>query len=78
MAQGKKTGPNPSDRRRAGSKHHVITDARGVPLVARVTAANLNDITYLDPLVEALPAIRGRPGRPPRWPGALQGDREFS
>ena len=30
--RGKKTGPNPTDRRKAGSKHHLITDARGVPL----------------------------------------------
>jgi transposase len=76
-ARGKKTGPNPTDRRKAGSKHHVITDARGVPLVAQVTAANVNDITQLDPMVAALPAVRGRRGRPPRKPWALQGDRAY-
>jgi transposase len=75
--RGKKTGPNPTDRRKKGSKHHVITDARGVPLAAQVTAANVNDITQLDPLVDALPAVRGRPGRPRRRPGALQGDRGY-
>jgi transposase len=42
-----------------------------------LTAANVNDITQLDPLVAALPSIRGRRGRPPRWPGALQGDRGY-
>jgi len=42
-----------------------------------VTAANVNDITHLDPLVDALPAIRGRRGRPRRWPEALQGDRGY-
>ena len=76
-ARGKKTGPNPTDRRKAGSKHHLITDARGVPLVAQVTAANVNDITHLDPMVDALPAVRGRRGRPRRKPGALQGDRGY-
>lgn len=76
-ARGKKTGPNPTDRRKAGSKHHLITDARGVPLVAQITAANVNDITQLDPLVAALPAVRGRPGRPKRRPGVLQGDRGY-
>src|SRR5262249_24447162 len=25
--RGKKTGPNPTDRRKTGSKHHVLTDA---------------------------------------------------
>jgi transposase len=41
------------------------------PLVAQVTAANVNDITHLDPMVDALPAVRGRRGRPRRTPGAL-------
>ena len=36
-----------------------MTDARGVPLVAHVTAANVNDITHLDALVADLPAARG-------------------
>jgi transposase len=76
-ARGKKTGPNPTDRRKAGSKHHLVTDARSVPLVAQVTAANVNDITLLDPLVAALPAVRGRRGRPRRRPDALQGDRGY-
>ena len=39
-----------------------MTDARGVPLVAHVTAANVNDITHLDALVADLPAVRGRCG----------------
>jgi transposase len=76
-ARGKNTGPNPTDRRKKGSKHHLITDARGVPLVAQVSAANVNDITHLDPMVDALPAVRGRRGRPRRKPGALQGDRGY-
>jgi transposase len=45
--------------------------------VAQVTAANVNDITQLDPLVAALPAVRGRSGRPRRRPDALQGDRGY-
>jgi transposase len=75
--RGKKTGPNPTDRRKAGSKHHIITDAHGIPLVAQVTAANVNDISQLDSLVDALPAVRGKRGRPRRWPGVLQGDRGY-
>src|SRR5260370_37435297 len=67
----KKTGPNPTDRRKARSKHHIVTDARGVPLVAHVTAANVNDITHLDALVAHLPAVRGRRGRPRRRPDVL-------
>src|ERR1700677_3347230 len=33
-ARGKKTGPNPTDRRKSGSKHHLATDANGIPLAA--------------------------------------------
>ena len=72
-----KTGPNPTDRRKAGSKHHVLTDAHGIPLVASLTAANRNDITELLPLVNALPPLRGRPGRPVRKPALIQGDRAY-
>jgi transposase len=48
-----------------------------VPLVGQVTAANVNDITQLDRLVRALPAIRGCRGRPRRRPDVLQGDRGY-
>jgi len=76
-ARGKKTGPNPTDRRKAGSKHHVLTDADGIPLVATLTAANRPDITQLLDLVDAMPAIGGRPGRPCRKPDVVQGDRGY-
>jgi len=76
-ARGKKTGPNPTDRRKAGSKHHVLTDARGIPLVARLTAAHRHDVTQLLPLVDAMPALQGRAGRPVRKPQVVQGDRGY-
>jgi transposase len=44
---GEETGPNPTDRGKSGSKHHVMTDAQGIPLVATVAAANVNDVTQL-------------------------------
>ena len=43
--------PNPTDRVKAGSKHHVIADARGVPLAASLTGANAPDVTQALPLV---------------------------
>jgi transposase len=76
-ARGEKTGPNPTDRRKAGSKHHVLTDAHGIPLVAHLTAANRHDITQLLPLVDAMPPLRGRPGRPARKPRLVHGDRGY-
>src|SRR3972149_6451003 len=76
-ARGKKTGPTPTDRRKAGSKHHVLTDANGIPVVARLTSANRHDVTQLLPLVDGIPPLRGRPGRPLRKPGLVQGDRGY-
>jgi transposase len=77
VARGEKTGPNPTDRRKAGSKHHLLTDSQGIPLAAQLTAANRNDITQLLPLVDAVPPVRGRPGRPRRKPDLVQGDRGY-
>ena len=37
---GELTGPNPTDRARAGSKHHRLTDAGGIPLAALTGAAS--------------------------------------
>src|ERR1035437_8662885 len=76
-ARGGKTGPNPTDRHKAGSKHHVLTDAHGIPLVALLTAANRHDITQLLPLVDAMPTLRGCPGRPVSKPRLVQGDRGY-
>jgi len=74
---GEKTGPNPTDRGKKGSKHHVIVDAQGLPLAESLTPANANDITQLLPLVDAIPAIAGQPGHPRRRPEAIQGDRAY-
>ncbi|MFM0287969.1 IS5 family transposase [Paraburkholderia megapolitana] len=74
---GRKTGPNPTDRARPGSKHHLLTDANGTPLVAILTGANRNDMTQLTSLVEALRPIRGAHGRPLSWPRHLYADRGY-
>ena len=74
---GEKTGPNPTDRRKAGSKHHLISDARGIPLAATLTPANAHDITQLIPLVMAIPKIAGLRGRPRQRPDRVQGDRAY-
>jgi transposase len=68
------TGPSPVDRAKPGSKHPVITDARGIPLASSVTAANVNDIDQSAPLFDAIPEVAGKVGHPKRKPEALQGD----
>src|SRR4051794_32315795 len=61
---GEETGPNPTDRRKKGSKHHVATDAHGVPLATELTGAQRHDTTQMLPLVDAIPPIKGPRGRP--------------
>ena len=74
---GEKTGPNPTDRRKRGSQHHVLTDAQGVPLAALVTGAHRHDVTQLLPLLEAIPPVRGKCGRSRRRPRRVPGDRGY-
>jgi transposase len=42
-----------------------------------LTGGNRNDITQLLPLVDAIPPVRGRRGRPRRRPRKLFGDRAY-
>ena len=74
---GQKTGPNPTDRSKPGSKHHVLTDAHGVPLQVQTSAANTPDIKRLLPLVVNIPKVRGKPGRPRSRPKRLYADRAY-
>ncbi|WP_435105598.1 IS5 family transposase, partial [Nocardiopsis synnemataformans] len=72
-----KVGPSPVDRGRPGSEHHVITDAHGTPLAVSLTGGNRHDVTQLLPLLQAIPAVRGRPGRPQSRPRRLYADRAY-
>ncbi|WP_280908692.1 IS5 family transposase [Streptomyces sp. SAI-117] len=72
-----KTGRSPVDRGRSGSKHHLICDATGIPLAVALTGGNRNDITQLVPLLEAIPPIRGKRGRPRQRPKEIYADRGY-
>src|SRR5271170_628737 len=76
-ARREKTGPSPVDRRKNGSKHHLVVDASGVPLATILTAANRNDVTQLIPLIDAIPPIGGKIGAPLRKPEEVMGDRGY-
>lgn len=71
---GEDTGPNPTDRGKSGSKHHVLTDAQGVPLTATVTAANVPEVTQIFEVLSDMPAVGGKPGPARQKPERLQGD----
>jgi transposase len=74
---GEKTGPNPTDRRKLGSKHHLLTDTHGIPLAITLTGANRHDVTQLLPLLDKIPRVKGKRGAPRRRPDQLQGDRAY-
>ena len=42
-----------------------------------LTGANAHDVTQLLPLVQAIPSVRGKRGRPRRRPDSLQADRGY-
>ena len=77
MKGGPATGPSPVDRAKAGSKHHLIVEAHGIPLAAITTGGNRNDVTQLLPLIGAIPPVRGLRGRPRQRPRHLYADRGY-
>lgn len=76
-SKGDHVGPSSVDRAKPGSKHHVITDATGIPLAVTLAGGNRHDVTQLIPLLDALPIIGGRRGRPWRRPRYLYADRGY-
>ena len=74
---GEDTGPNPTDRGKSGSKHHVLTDAHGIPLAATVTAANVNEVTQVFRVLSDLSPVGGKPGPKRQKVERLQGDRGY-
>ena len=65
------------DRGKRGSKHHILSCGRGNPLVAQTSAGNVNDISRFVSLIDAVPPVRGRRGRPKRRPARVYGDRAY-
>src|SRR3954447_17323698 len=47
---GELTGPNPTDRGKRGTKHHVAVTGDGVPVACAATAANVNDTLLFERL----------------------------
>ena len=77
LGGGEKTGPNPTDRAKPGSKHHVITDGGGIPLAMTLTGANAADVGQMELLLDAIPAVRGKVGHPRSRPDHLYADQAY-
>jgi transposase len=72
---GTATGPNPTDRGKPGTKRHFITDRRGIPLAFVLTGANTHDSVPFAEVLDAVPPLRGKRGRPRRRPEKLHADK---
>lgn len=46
-------------------------------MAIRHTAANVNDVTMLETMVDAIPPLRGRRGRPRKRPAKLHADKAY-
>jgi transposase len=76
-AGGERTGPNPTDRGKPGTKHHLAVDGEGTPLAVRQTAANVPDGVVLEAMVDGVLPIRRPRGRPRQRPGKLHADKAY-
>ena len=72
---GPATGPNPTDRGKPGSKHHVFVERQGIPLAEELTAANVPDGCRCTALVDAVAPIRQPRGAPRRRPAKFHADK---
>jgi transposase len=74
---GDKTGPNPTDRGRLGTKRHLVTDRNGIPLAFVLTGANTHDSMPFEELLDSIPSIGGKTGRGRRRPEKLHADKAY-
>jgi IS5 family transposase len=51
---GKKTGNNPTDRLKCGTKRSLITDGSGVPLGLVVAGANVHDTKLMEETLKSI------------------------
>lgn len=75
--RGPQTGRNPTDRGKIGTKHHLVVDQQGIPLATTLSAANTHDSKMMVATLDAIPAVRGRRGRPRRRPTKAHLDKGY-
>ncbi len=64
--RGDAKGPNPTDRGKRGTKHHLVTDAEGTPLNSSISGANRNDSGVLEATLDAALGASGGKRYKPR------------
>ncbi|MBA4192883.1 MAG: IS5/IS1182 family transposase [Planctomycetaceae bacterium] len=74
---GDDTGPSPVDRRKPGTKHTLLVDKNGVPMVIHTAGANASDQNEIIPIILDFPKVGGKPGRPKELPDVVYADRGY-
>jgi hypothetical protein len=72
---GAKTGKNPTDKGKAGTERHPVSDRRGIPLCVMISAANVRDSTVFEELIDGIEPIKRPRGRPRKRPQELHADK---
>jgi hypothetical protein len=71
-------GANPVDRGKPGSKLQLVCDGGGLPLTVVVTAANVNDTTLFQAVMDDVPPIRTPAGRRRTRPAKAHADKGYA
>jgi putative transposase len=66
---GKKSGANPTDRAKSGTKRSVLTEGGGIPLGVAVAGANVNDFKLVEQTLKSIPVDRPQAALPEAKPG---------
>ena len=70
------TGNNPTDRSKLGTKRHILTDKKGIPLSAVISSASTHDIKLVTNVVDSIiikrPSSSSKPKTERRKRGRLQ------
>jgi hypothetical protein len=74
---GQKTGANPTDKGKAGTKRHLVSDRRGIPLCAMISAPNVHDSMVFEELIDGIEPIKHPRGRPRKRPKKLHADKAY-
>ena len=58
------TGNNPTDRSKVGTKRHILTDRKGIPLSVVISSANTHDIKMVTDVVDNVVIKRPSSNKP--------------
>jgi len=71
------TGKNLTDKGKPGTKRHLVVERKGIPLALKCTGANVADTTTLQEMVDAIPPLKSRRGRPRKRPDKMHADKGY-